>query len=61
MTKTSYDYTDIVKVLKNIKLENLTDTVKQIVQVANKQKLKQVEVTETINFIKNNNEWKIKL
>ena len=47
--------------LKNIKLENLTDTVNQIVQVANKQKIKQVEVTETIKFIKNNNEWKIEL
>jgi len=61
INKTEYDYSEIIKVLKNITPENLKDTAKQIVQVANKQKLKTVEVTETINFIKNNNEWKIEL
>ena len=41
--------------------DNLTEVTKEIVKVANKQKLKTVEVTETIKFIKNNNEWKIEL
>jgi len=61
INKKAYDYTEIIKVLKNTTPENLTEIAKQIVKVANKQKSKTVEVTETINFIKNNNEWKIEL
>lgn len=61
LNKTAYDYAEIIKLLKTITPDNLTNVAKEIVKVANKQKLKIVEVTETINFIKNNNEWKIEL
>jgi hypothetical protein len=61
INKKAYDYTEILKPIKNISTQNLNDVAKEIVKVANKQKLKTVEVIETINVIKNNNEWKIEL
>lgn len=61
LNKKSYDYSDIIKCLKNINLNNLNESVNQISKVASKLKPKVVETVETINFIKNNNEWKIEL
>lgn len=61
LNKKAYDYSEITKVLKNITSDNLNNVAKEFVKVGNNQKLKQVEVTQTINFIKNNNEWKIEL
>jgi len=61
INKKAYDYTEIIKLLKNTTSDNLNNIANELVKVANKQKLKVVEVTETINFIKNNNEWKIEL
>lgn len=61
LNKKSYDYSEIVKCLKNINLTDLNESVNQISKVASKLKPKIVETAETINFIKNNNEWKIEL
>lgn len=61
VSKKCYDYTEVLKTLENTKIENINQNIENIGKNFGKYKLNVIEKIEIINFIKNNNEWKIEL
>lgn len=61
ISKTGYDYSNILKPLKSISTKSISEIAKEVTKTFDNEKLNVNDTIETINFIKNNNEWKIVL